>query len=537
MALFEQSGPHLSNTYTADPYLSARLKQSTSFEHFSAWKNPLKRMGEISASVLYPLQQADRLNEPQLTPWSAWGERIDEITLTPLWVKAEQVAVEEGLVALPYENTYGEVTRLLQFALVYLFTPSSDMYSCPLAMSDGAATTLIQSKNTSLIEQALPHLISRDPHTFWTSGQWMTELPGGSDVSRTETIACEVKGEWQLWGRKWFTSATTSQMALALARPENNPDGSKGLALFYVQTRDSQGKLKKITINRLKDKLGTRKLPTAELMLNGTPAQLVAGLSHGVRQIAPMLNITRTWNAVSAIGLMRRGLQLAWDYATKRQAFGDVLINKPLHRETLLQQEAIFASAFCFTFGCVHLLGKQENKTATVQEQRQLRLFIPLLKLLTGKQVVQVLSEVMESFGGAGYIEDTGIPQLVRDAHVLPIWEGTTNVLSLDSLHVLLKSGHLEIAQWLSIAHLKAQGPGYEKGRDLIQNALEIVKSLQHQPDQLEAQARKLALQFAQGLAFIYVSDFAVQTPELTFAGDSIFPVTLSTEALLTRLL
>lgn len=536
MNLFKQSGPHLSNTYAADPYLSDLLKQSSSSEHFSMWQAPLQRMGEISAKVLYPLQQADRLNEPELTQWSPWGERIDEITLTPLWVKAEQVAVEEGLVALPYEKAYGECSRTLQFALVYLFTPSSDIYSCPLAMSDGAATSLIQSKNASLINHALPHLISRDPHKFWTSGQWMTELPGGSDVSRTETMARQVKGEWQLWGRKWFTSATTSQMALALARPEGNPEGSKGLALFYIEPRDPQGKLQHITVNRLKDKLGTRKVPTAELMLTGAPAQLVAGTSHGVRHIAPMLTITRTWNAVSAIGLMRRGLQLAWDYASQRQAFGDFLINKPLHRETLLQQEAVFIGAFCFTFACVRLLGKLENDTATVQEQQQLRLFVPLLKLMTGKQAVQVLSEVMESFGGAGYIEDTGIPQLVRDAHVLPIWEGTTNVLSLDSLHVLLKSEHLELEHWLNATHLKAHGLGYEKGRTLIQNALATIKSLQQQTDALEAQARKVAWQFAQGLALIYASDFAAHTPELTFASDSRFPLTLSTASLLSRL-
>jgi hypothetical protein len=250
-----------------------------------------------------------------------------------------------------------------------------------------------------------------------------------------------------------------------------------------------------------------------------------------------MLNITRTWNAVSAIGLMRRGLQLAWDYATQRQAFGDLLIHKPLHRETLLQQEAQFAGALCFTFACVHLLGKLENDTATAQEQHQLRLFIPLLKLMTGKQVVSVLSEVMESFGGAGYIEDTGIPQLLRDAHVLPIWEGTTNVLSLDSLHVLLKSGQLDLAHWLSPAHQQTNGPGYEQGRQQIQSALETVKALHQQPEALEAHARKIATQFASGLELLYLADFAAATPELTFANDTSNALTVATETLLKRLL
>lgn len=535
MQLFEQTGPELQNTYQSDPYLQALLAQQVPAEMLSDWQAPLARMGELSGGSLYALQQADRLQEPVLTQWSPWGERIDHIALTPLWQAAERVAAEEGLVAIPYEKQYGAHSRVLQFALVYLFTPSSDIYSCPLAMTDGAATTLLQSGNQTLIDRALPHLTSRDPAHFWTSGQWMTELPGGSDVSRTETWAQATEGGWQLHGRKWFTSATTSQMALALARPEGNPEGSKGLALFYLEPRDAQGKLQHIQVNRLKDKMGTRKVPTAELLLTGAPAQLVAGSTHGVKQITPMLNITRTWNAVSAIGLMRRGLQLAWDYATRRRAFGDVLIRKPLHRETLVNLEATFARALCFTFACVHLLGKQENGVATAQEQEQLRLFIPLLKLSTGKQAVQVLSEVMESFGGAGYIEDTGIPQLLRDAQVLPIWEGTTNVLSLDSLHVLIKSGKTQLQDWLSVHHIQAEGEAYDVGRQSVEQALSAVKRFQDQPEYLESQARKLAWGFAMGLGQLYLADFAMHYPELTFAAESETPLTVSTAELLSR--
>lgn len=535
MQLFEQTGPHLENTYQGDPYLKALLSQQVPPAMFSTWQAPLERMGELSGGALYTLQQADRLNEPELTQWSPWGERIDHIALTPLWQAAEKVAAEEGLVALPYEKQYGAFSRVLQFALVYLFTPSSDIYSCPLAMTDGAATTLLQSGNQPLVDRALPHLTSRDPAQFWTSGQWMTELPGGSDVSRTETTARPTETGWQLQGRKWFTSATTSQMALALARPEGNPDGSKGLALFYLEPRDAQGKLQNIQVNRLKDKMGTRKVPTAELLLTGTPAQLVAGTTHGVKQITPMLNITRTWNAVSAIGLMRRGLHLAWDYATRRRAFGDVLIRKPLHRETLVNLEATFARAFCFTFACVQMLGKQENGAATPQEQEQLRLFVPLLKLSTGKQAVQVLSEVMESFGGAGYVEDTGIPQLLRDAQVLPIWEGTTNVLSLDSLHVLLKSGKGQLEDWLSTEHLHATGEAHEGGRQCIAQVLQRIQALKDQPEYLESQARTLAWDFALGLGQLYLADFAVACPELVFAANTDTPLTVTTAELLRR--
>ena len=107
-------------------------------------------------------------------------------------------------------------------------------------------------------------------------------------------------------------------MALALARPEGNPAGGRGLALFYLETRDEHGRLRNIRVNRLKDKLGTRKVPTAELMLDGAPAQLVAGASNGIRQIVPMLHLTRTWNSVTAVAFMRRGLAFARDYARRR---------------------------------------------------------------------------------------------------------------------------------------------------------------------------------------------------------------------------
>ena len=145
-----------------------------------------RRRGE-----LYREQLADRENEPRLIQWDAWGNRVDRIEVTPLWRKAERIAAEQGLVAIAYERKHGAHSRVHQFALAYLFTPSTDIYSCPLAMTDGAARALIASGNRALIERALPHLTSRDPATFWTSGQWMTEATGGSDVGLSQTVARE----------------------------------------------------------------------------------------------------------------------------------------------------------------------------------------------------------------------------------------------------------------------------------------------------------------------------------------------------------
>lgn len=440
---FIQAPPALGNQYDADAAFRSLLARLLPPEVLARARPSLVEMGRISAE-LYPAQLADRLSEPVLTQWDAWGNRVDRIELTPLWRTAERIAAEHGVVAAAYERVHGRFSRIHQFAIAYLFTPSTDIYACPLAMTDGAARVLSDSGNVPLIQRAVPRLTSRDPAAFWTSGQWMTETTGGSDVSRTETEARrDADGQWRLYGRKWFTSAATSQMALTLARPAGNPPGGRGLALFYVETRDDAGMLRGIRIDRLKDKLGTRKLPTAELTLDGTPAVPVAGLTDGVRNIAPMLNVTRTWNAVSAVALMRRGLALAEDYARRRTAFGAALAEQPLHADTLAGLRAEWTGALHLTFRVAELLGAQEAGELDDAGRALLRVLTPVAKLTTARQSVAVCGEVVEAFGGAGYVEDTGIPTLLRDAQVLSIWEGTTNVLSLDTLRALESAGGL----------------------------------------------------------------------------------------------
>ena len=434
---FQQAPPTLGNQYDDDRVLRSYLTRVLPREMLRDIEESLAEMGRLAGADLYELQLADRLNEPTLTQWDPWGNRIDKIELTALWRLAERIAAEHGVVAIAYEQKHGSHSRVHQCALAYLFTPSTDIYSCPLAMTDGAARTLLGSGNQMLIDRAVPHLITRDPNEFWTAGQWMTELTGGSDVGLSETIAKEDAGGFRLYGRKWFTSAVTSQIALTLARPEGNPSGGRGLALFYIETRDEHGRPRNIEINRLKDKLGTRKVPTAELTLTGTPAQLVKGTTDGVRNIAPLLNITRLWNGISAVTLMRRGLALTSNYAHKRVAFGAPLSEKPLHRDTLAGLAAETEAAFHLAFFVAELTGRSETEEITEDEALLLRLLTPVMKLTTGKQAVLVASEVLETFGGAGYVEDTGLPVLLRDSQVLPIWEGTTNVLALDVLRAL----------------------------------------------------------------------------------------------------
>jgi acyl-CoA dehydrogenase len=432
---FVQAGPRLDNLYLSDRLLVGLLRRKLPPDLYAHLAAELVELGALAAGPLAEQQHADRRHEPVLTQWDGWGNRVDSIELSPLWREAERVAVRFGLTAIPYERHEAEWSRLRQFALVYLFHPVTDVFTCPLAMTDGAARTLIDSGNRALIARAVPHLTHRDPAQFWTSGQWMTESAGGSDVGRSEAVAEPGHdGRWHLYGKKWFTSAATSQVALTLARPAGNGPGGQGLAMFYVECRDGAGRLDGIRVERLKDKLGTRKVPTAELTLDGTPALLVAGTSGGTRAIEPMLKITRTWNSIAAASFMRHGQRLAADYATRRVAFGAPLAAQPLHRATLADLEAECAGATLLAFQQAELLGREETDLLDEDGAALLRLLTPLVKLTTGKQAIAAVSEAIEAFGGAGYVEDTGLPQLLRDTHVLPIWEGTTNVLSLDLL-------------------------------------------------------------------------------------------------------
>lgn len=509
---FIQEPPGLGNEYREDWLLRAWLESRLPSEMLEQETPCLDELGERSGGEWYRMQREDRLNEPRLTQWSPWGERIDEIELTPLWKRAKHWAAEYGLVAVGYDDDRAEHARTVQFARAWLFIPSTDFYGCPLAMTDGAARILSDAGNDELAERALTHLLARDGDAFWTSGQWMTETIGGSDVSRTETMAHrDGDGQWRLTGRKWFTSAATSEMALTLARPEGNPEGSRGLALFYVEPHDDDGRLRDIEILRLKDKLGTRKLPTAELWLDGAPATPVAGLERGVAAIAPMLNLTRTWNSVTACALMRRGIALATSYARRRTAFGRTLIEQALHRQTLAALEADYAAAGSATLAMVAELGRVEHDHADASPEL-LRLLTPMVKLGTARDAVAAASETLECFGGAGYIEDTGLPMLLRDAQVLSIWEGTTNVLALDLLRALSDTG---IDPWLMRmrSRLSEIGDGrLEEVKRVAESGFEQVADwLQQSPEVLEAGARSVAMNLYRITGLVELASLAEQ--------------------------
>lgn len=456
MSEFLQDAPRLGNQYDDDPLLRGYLRWRLPANMCDEIEPDLRRLGQRAVTDILALGELAEASPPRHVPYDAWGQRVDRIDMSDAWHQLDRISATEGIVAIGYERAHGAHSRIDQFTRLYLFAPSSALYSCPLAMTDGAARFL-EVHGDDATRSVFTHLTSRDPNKFWTSGQWMTERTGGSDVGTTSTVArCEEGNTYRLYGSKWFTSATTSQVAMTLARIEGAPAGSHGLSVFLITLRDSDGMLRNIRIDRLKDKLGTRALPTAELTLEGTPAQLVGGAGDGIRKIATLFNITRVYNAVAAVAGMRRGVALASAYARRRRAFGKLLVEHPLHVETLADMQLELRAAFLLAFRVVELLGKDECGDASESESQLLRFLIPVAKLYTAKQAIAVASETLEAFGGAGYVEDTGIPRLLRDAQVLSIWEGTTNILSLDALRATERSDVL--AAWTTDMRRRLSG-------------------------------------------------------------------------------
>ena len=433
--MFFQDPPRPVDLYAQDPVLRAELARRLPPDVLAAHEARFAALGAATAGELHALGEQAEAEQPVHVPFDPWGNRIDEIRTSPAWKRLQAFAAEHAIVASGYEP--GPHRRVVHATLLHLFSASSATYSCPLAMTDAAARVLIDHP-TAEADKLVPRLLSTDPATFITSGQWMTERVGGSDVGNTGTVAQHVEGRsYRLSGVKWFTSATTSEMALTLARVGDTP-GSRGLSCFAVEVlRGEDGALRGLQVERLKDKLGTKALPTAELTLDGVEATLIGELGRGVPTIATMLNITRYYNAVSSASGMAKALYLARDYAGRREAFGKRLDQHPLHAWTLDLMEADYAGALALSMELAQRLAPFEDG----HDDPALRAIIPLAKLTLGKQAVAVASEALECFGGAGYVEDTGLPRLLRDAQVLSIWEGTTNVLALDLLRAEAKEG------------------------------------------------------------------------------------------------
>ncbi|KAK7033858.1 acyl-CoA dehydrogenase NM domain-like protein [Favolaschia claudopus] len=458
--IFHQPSPPHEHPCWDDPILPSLLKRILPENVFNAIQPDLTRLGHDLVNVARPL--AAQVRPATLTNYNAWGERIDNLQTSEGWRQLTKLAIQEGYISTGYERKFFEHSRVVMFAKCMIMTGDFHVIMCPFGMTDGAARLVELFGTDKMKAEVFPRLISRDPAEAFLSGQWMTESPGGSDVSRTETIATpttssptDLGPSYVLDGFKWFSSAAEGNLSVALARTGDAASGSRALSLFMVPIRFQSFPTplsNNVHIHRLKDKIGTHGVPTAELSLNSARGWLVGGLNEGIKTITPMLNITRIHSAIHSIGSLQRCLSIARSYATVRTVAGGKLLQSiPQHMETLANVTILYAALTHFTFGAVSLLGKSECGIATKEEAARLRLLTPTIKGFCALKAATAMEECMAALGGQGYIEETGFGRLIRDALVEKIWEGTIDVMALDMIRAARDDFTIQsFCQWAS---------------------------------------------------------------------------------------
>ncbi|KAF2855367.1 hypothetical protein T440DRAFT_464623 [Plenodomus tracheiphilus IPT5] len=456
----------------------------------------------LHPSVLAHATDAET-NHPVLRSLTTFGveNKNDPLWTTSGWQRLKEIGYQEGIVAVAYDQSRtGFNRRIHQFINGHLWGPTGTMTGCPQSMTDGGATLLLRHLKDSdgdqpgrheVIADAYRRLTSRDPSIAWTSGQWMTERTGGSDVSGTETVAHRLSpqdlereakegretdangmtlGPWKIDGFKWFSSATDSEMSVLLARTTKG-----GLSAFYIPMRRRIGsndpsaniineealprsELNGIRLQRLKNKLGTKSLPTAELEIKGARGWLIGTEGQGVKEISAILNITRLSTAAGSVANWGRGLAICRAYSKVRKVRGGLLQDSPAHLTWMAEETVKYWAAAQFTFFGVAMQGALEQdwdkivgstKAAKLIPRNKatiatlLRLLLPVMKARVSVASVDGLRQCMECLGGVGYCENNedgglmNMAKIYRDNLVNPIWEGTVGVMAEDVVRVL----------------------------------------------------------------------------------------------------
>jgi acyl-CoA dehydrogenase len=344
---------------------------------------------------------------------------------------------------------------------------------CQVCMTDGVGAILERYAPNDLARSVLSRLGHPDREYRMRGAMFLSEPQGGSDIGTIATVAEPAGDLWRLTGNKWLCSNVDAEAILVLARMPGGPGGTRGLGLFLVLRDDPPGNGETIQIQVLKNKLGVGSTPTGDVRLEGTVAHLIGGAHEGFKRMTEMINLTRLYNAAASLAGMRRGILEALAYGTQRRAFGKRLWEQPLWRADMADLMAEHLGAVALTFGAVRALDRADNGDPSAS--KAVRMLTPLAKAVTGKLAVFALSECMEAMGGTGYLEDGILPRLLRDVQVLPIWEGTTNILTLDLARALVRErAHEALFDRLhrAIAAAPASAPGVAEMRQSVEARL-----------------------------------------------------------------
>jgi len=388
-------------------------------------------------------------NKPVLHTHDRYGNRIDEVEYHPAWHKLMALGVEHELHSLPW--TSAEPFAHTARAALYMTAMQAEAgFACPITMTFAVVPALRAQPELAAEWEPLITASTYDPRPIPASekgsaiaGMWMTEKQGGSDVRANTTAATPLGGggpggEYELSGHKWFCSAPMSDLFLVLAQTD------EGLSCFLLPRILPDGSRNACHLQRLKDKLGNRSNASAEIELHGALAHMVGEPGRGVRTIIEMVGHTRLDCVIGAAAGMRAGVVGATHHAAHRSAFGKLLIDQPLMRNVLadLCVESEASTALAMRLARAYDDAHADAEAGMDDSDAQLfkRLATAVGKFWACKRAPNHAYEALECLGGNGYVEESGMPRLYREAPLASIWEGSGNVMSLDVLRALTRS-------------------------------------------------------------------------------------------------
>lgn len=375
------------------------------------------------------------------TPWlrmfDRFGARVDEILFPPEYWKMLRKGYQAGVVWRAFE----EKSLIPAYLLGYVTAFHDTGLYCPYIVSLSTAAPLDKYGDEAVKACFLPSLLRRD-ETVWQGATWMTEAGGGSDLGAyVETTARPAGDHWLLNGEKYFASNAGADLAVVAARPEGGQEGVRGLALFLLPRRRQDGGLNYF-IRRIKDKIGTRSVPTGEVELKDSEAHLLGKPEWGIYLILEVLNLSRVANSIGSVALAQRAMFEALTFARGRVAFGKPILEHPLLKRQFEERLASLKSAFALAWESLTLLDQVWRETPKYSDLYHLfRLVAHLSKYWTAELAAQTAKWSMEVHGGMGILAEFGVERLLREAMILPIWEGTPHRQILDGLEVMERKG------------------------------------------------------------------------------------------------
>jgi len=478
------------NLFTTDPVLGDAVER----EGGAAAGDDLVTFGARVGSVEV-VEWADQANrhEPELVTHDRFGERVDEVHYHPAYHSLMDLSVSEGLHCRHYEADPGDGGYVARNAAMFLMAQVEVGHACPISMTGAGMYALEHQPELATIWGPRvrtriydPELVPAEKKAGVLLGMSMTERQGGSDVRANTTIATPVDGggpggEYSLAGSKWFVSAPMCDAFLTLAYAPG------GLSCFLLPRVRPDGSRNSLHLMRLKDKLGNRSNASSEMELVDATAWLVGEEGRGVRTIIDMVAGTRLDCTTWAVALMRQAVAQAGWHVAHRSAFGAVLIDKPLMQNVLADLEIETEAA---TLLDVRLSGAFERAPVDEAEAALARLGAAVAKYWLTKRSTPVVREALECVGGNGFVEESILPRLYREAPLNSIWEGSGNVIALDVLRALARTPAVADA---FAAELEA-GSGLDPRVDLvIDRTRDALGQLPHQ----EIDARRLVEQLA----------------------------------------